>query len=101
MSVRQRGCSIADRVRDQVALLVAGRPLEALDQFFADDCVMYDSDQLFARGKAECRAKQEPFIHAAREIEGRISHCSLDEASESCAFRNRTTFVTSATTGAS
>ena len=59
------------RVLEQIELLNAGDPLGALDEYLADDCVMYDNDEVFAFGKPEARAKQEPFISAAREIEGR------------------------------
>jgi len=80
-------------VRDQIALLNEGRPLEAFDRYFDDDGVMLDNDKPFGRGKAACRAKQEPFISKARSIVGNITRCSLDVEKTICVFRNQSTFV--------
>ncbi len=80
-------------VRDQIALLDAGKPLEAFDRYFAPHGVMFDNDDVFARGKAECRAKQEPFIAAASSISGNIGRCSIDAGLGVCVFRNQSTFV--------
>jgi len=35
----------------------------------------------------------EPFITAAKSIDGNITRCSVDAATETCAFRNQSTFV--------
>lgn len=81
-------------VDDQVSLLEAGAPLDAFDRYFADDGVMLDNDVVFGSGKAECRAKQEPFISAAKAIDGRIVRCTVDDALQICVFHNQSTFVT-------
>ena len=81
-------------VDDQVSLLDAGKPLEAFDRYFADDGVMFDNDAVFARGKVECRAKQEPFISAAASIQGNIAQCTIDEPRRICVLHNKSTFET-------
>lgn len=81
-------------VNDQVSLLDAGDPLGAFDRYFADDGVMLDNDVVFGRGKAECRAKQEPFISAAKTIHGSIARCTIDDARQVCVLHNKSTFVT-------
>jgi len=80
-------------VTDEIALLNAGKPLEAFDRYFDDDGVMLVNDETFGTGKAECRAKQETFIFEASSIIGNITHCAVDVEDEICVFRNRTTFV--------
>ena len=81
-------------VRDQMALLMQGEPLEAFDTYFDDDGVMYDNDELFGTGKVECRAKQAVFIEKAQDIIGNVTHCSVDLEQNVCVFRNQNTFVT-------
>ena len=85
--------AFTDIVAAQIDLLRAGRPLAAFDAFFADDVVMIANDVLFASGKAEGRAKQEPFISAATAINGRISDVHVVAVAEICVFRNRTSFT--------
>ncbi len=80
-------------VRDQVALLEEGKPLEAFDCYFDDEGMMFDNDEPFGAGKAECRAKQEPFISRATHIIGNITRCSLDVERAICVFRNQSAFV--------
>lgn len=86
-------CECADL---QVELLRSGKPLEAFDSFFAADGIMYANDALFAQGAGEARAKQQPFIAAAKSIHGSIVDYKCDEVQEICVFRNRTSFVTHA-----
>lgn len=81
-------------VNSQIALLVAGKPLEAFDQFFAPLGVMYANDELFAKNAAEARKKQEAYILAAKSILGAIECLIIMEQQEICAFRNKTSFVT-------
>ena len=78
---------------DQVELLNAGKPLAAFDAYFAEDGVMFANDQLFARGAAAARQKQEPFINAARSIAGEITDFQSLPAKEQCVFHNRTRFT--------
>jgi hypothetical protein len=82
-------------VEGQVALLNEGKPLEAFDKFFAKDGVMYANGEVFASGAAEARRKQEPFIASAEKIVGNIVDLVVAEDQTICAFRNRTSFVTS------
>ena len=49
---------------------------------------MFDNDELFGTGKAECRAKQEPFISQATRIIGSIPQVSLDVEAAKCSFRS-------------
>ncbi|MGJ8527860.1 hypothetical protein [Maritalea sp.] len=85
--------SFAAGVNAQIKLLNAGEPLEALDQFFASDGVMYANDQLFAKDGPEARSKQERYILAAKSIDGAIEDLAIDEGKEICVFRNLTSFV--------
>lgn len=87
--------SFTESVHSQITLLVAGKPLEAFDRFFAPDGVMYANDKLFANGAAEGRKKQEPFILAAVSIQGAVEELIIIKDQEICAFRNRTSFTTS------
>ena len=85
--------SFSDDVNNQIALLNAGKPLEAFDLYFDDDGMMFDNDLLFAKGKAACRAKQEPFISQATHIVGNITQCSMNVEASTCTLRNQSTFV--------
>jgi hypothetical protein len=92
MSAAKQG-SFEAAVRDQLALLEQGKPLEAFDRYFDHEGVMFDNDEVFGRGKVECRAKQEPFISSATRIIGKITQRSIDHDLCVCAFRNQSTFV--------
>jgi hypothetical protein len=81
-------------VEAQIALLNDGNPLEAFDQYFATDGVMYANGEIFAGNAAEGRSKQEPYIAAAASITGKIVDLILSEDKAICAFRNRSSFVT-------
>lgn len=81
-------------VTRQIELLNAGQPLEAFDQFFAADGIMYANDQVFARSAEEGHRKQERYVLAAKLINGLIVDLKLSEANEICVFRNKTSFVT-------
>ena len=81
-------------VHSQVAMLVDGKPLEALDQFFASDGVMYANGERFAGSSAEARRKQESYILAAKSIQGAIDDLVIMKEQEICAFRNKTIFIT-------
>lgn len=86
--------SFSQGVQAQVALLNEGKPLEALDQFFALEGKMFANGALFAAGAVESRNKQEPHILSAKSIQGAIEDLVIAEEREICAFRNKTTFVT-------
>lgn len=77
----------------QIALLNEGKPLEAFEQYFAPDGVMYANGKIFARDASEGRRKQEPYINSATSISGSIVDLIMSEEKEICAFRNRSTFV--------
>lgn len=81
------------RIYSQIALLSAGKPLLAFDNFFHPDGTMYANDVLFAKGATEARAKQEPYITAATEVMGRIEDLYIDNTHHFCRFRNRTKFT--------
>ncbi len=81
-------------VETQIALLNDGKPLEAFDRYFATDGVMYANSKVFARGAAEGREKQEPYINSAVTITGNIVDIVISEEDGICAFRNLTCFVT-------
>lgn len=87
--------SFKESVHSQVALLVDGKPLEAFDQFFAPDGVMYANGERFAESAAEGRRKQESYILAAKSIRGAIADLVIMQDQEICAFRNKTAFITS------
>ena len=82
-----------ESVANQIALLNAGRILEALDRYFAEDGIMWDNDELFAEGLAESRSKQERLINNARAIHGKITRCVVNSSARTCAFRNQSSFV--------
>lgn len=82
-------------VDGQIALLNDGHPLEAFDRYFAADGVMYANGEIFARNAAEGRRKQEPYIASATSITGNIVDLVVSEEKQICAFRNRSSFVTS------
>lgn len=82
-------------VHAQIALLVDGNPLEAFDRFFAPDGVMYANGERFAGSAAEGRKKQEPYILAAKSIVGVIDDLVVMKEREICAFRNKSSFITS------
>ncbi len=81
-------------INAQIALLRAGKPLEAFDTFFDANGVMYANDVVFATGAAQARQKQVPFFSSAVSIEGAITDLVISESLGQCAFRNKTTFVT-------
>ena len=54
---------------------------------------MFDNDEVFGRGKVECRAKQAPFITAAQSITGKITEHALDPVARICVLRNQSAFV--------
>lgn len=83
-------------VEAQIALLDQGKPLEAFDQFFAANGVMYANGEIFAKDAAEGRRKQEPYMTSATSILGSIVDLVVSSEWEICAFRNRTSFVVSA-----
>jgi len=85
----------AECVNVQLALLRAGKPLEAFDQFFAADGQMFANDSLFANSAAQGRRKQEPFIASAATIDGLITDVKVIEDLQVCVFRNKTSFCTS------
>lgn len=87
--------SFTESVHSQVALLVEGRPLDAFDRFFASDGVMYANGDLFAGSALEGRRKQEPYILAAKSFQGVIDDLIIMEDQKICAFRNKTSFITS------
>ena len=82
-------------VKAQITLLNEGKPLEAFDQFFAPEGVMFANGAVFASGAAEGRRKQEPFMSAASSIFGNTEDLVLSDDGEICAFRNRTSFIVS------
>lgn len=82
-------------VDGQIVLLNDGQPLEAFDRYFAADGVMYANGEIFARNAAEGRRKQEPYIASAASITGNIVDLVVSEENQICAFRNRSSFVTS------
>ncbi len=82
-------------VTDLISLVNGGQPLEAFDRYFADEGVMLENDKPFGKGKAECRAKQEPILARAGKITNKVTRCSLDVENAICVFRNQTTFVNS------
>jgi hypothetical protein len=88
--------SFSDLVHAQVQLLNEGKPLEAFDRYFDDDGVMFDNNSVFGQSKAECRAKQEPFMSRASRIDGNITRCSVNEEKMVCVFRNQSTRVNAA-----
>ena len=85
----------AECVNLQIELLRAGKPLEAFDQFFAAEGMMYANDAVFADGAAEGRRKQEPFIRSAATVDGAITELKVIEELQICVFRNKTSFCTS------
>lgn len=85
----------ASDVKAQITLLNEGKPLEAFDQFFAPEGVMFANGAVFANDAAEGRRKQEPFMSAATSIFGNTEDLVLSDDSEICAFRNRTAFIVS------
>jgi len=80
-------------VHGQIELLRAGKPLDAIDQYFAVDGVMYANGKLFAEGAQSARETQEPFMASAREIDGKIIDLKIAETSQVCVFRNQTSFT--------
>ncbi|WIY24489.1 hypothetical protein [Parasedimentitalea psychrophila] len=86
--------SFEDRVLAQVELLGAGLPLEAFDVCFSASGLMFANDVLFASSAEEGRKKQEPFISAATSIHGLITDLRIHVASETCVFRNKSSFGT-------
>ena len=92
---KMKTTSFLQAANGQIELLRAGKPLEAIDQYFAKDGVMYANGELFADGAKAARKKQEPFISSAREIVGKIVHVKIDETAEICVFRNRSSFTDS------
>lgn len=80
-------------VNSHAALLIDGKPLEALDQYFAPDGVMYANGKLFASSAAEAHQKQQTYILAAKSIQGAIDNLIIVEELEICAFRNLTAFT--------
>lgn len=82
-------------IEEQIALLNEGKPLEAFDQFFAAEGVMYANGDVFANDAIEGRRKQEQYINSATSILGKIVDLVVSEKTEICAFRNRTSFVVS------
>ena len=80
-------------VLKQIEFLNAGQPLEAFDAYFSHDGVMFANDVVFASSADEARKKQEPFISAADSISGLITDLKTHLHSETCVFRNKTSFT--------
>jgi len=78
----------------QIALLNAGKPLEAFDRFFAPSGLMFANDELFANCAEVGRKKQELFISAATSITGRITDLKSLVSEEVCVFKNKSMFST-------
>lgn len=87
--------AFVEDVEAQIALLNEGKPLEAFDQFFSANGVMYANGVIFAENAVEGRQKQEPYINSATSIFGNVVDLVVSEENEICAFRNRTSFVAS------
>jgi hypothetical protein len=81
------------RIFKQVQILNDGKPLQAIDDFFSNEIVMYDNDTVFAQGKIQSRSKQEPFINGAKSISGNITDLLVDELNEVAIFRNQSKFT--------
>lgn len=82
-----------DCVLAQVDLLTSGQPLDAFDQFYADDVTVYVNNVLIATGTKEARAKQAKSMQSASDIQGQITDLTIAEDTEMCVFRNRTSFA--------
>lgn len=82
-----------NRVEQEINLLNNGKPLEAFNECYSDNVLMYDNDSLFAQNKTEGFSKQEPFISAALEIHGKITDLIVDAINQTVVFRNRTSFI--------
>lgn len=93
--VRSTHNSLSYSVAAQIQLLNQGKPLEAFDTFFDKDVMMYSNGTLFASGAAEGRARQEPFITAATNIDGQILDLTVNIEQDLCVFRNHSTFIDS------
>ena len=79
-------------VEKQVEMLNEGKVLEALEEFYAEDCQMYDNDVLFSQNKVESIQKQEKFIKPCTAIEGKISkHIIIDDSIS--VLENQTSFT--------
>jgi hypothetical protein len=81
------------RANAQIDMLNKGKPLEAIDEFFSENLIMYDNDNVFANGKAESRSKQEPYISSAKSINGKITDVLINESKKTLTFRNHSVFV--------
>ncbi len=84
--------SIDTLVEKQVAMLNEGKVLEALDEFYAEDCKMYHNDTLFSNTKQGSKEKQEPFIKPCTSIEGNISKHFIKDGNISV-LHNETSFT--------
>lgn len=84
--------SIETLVKKQVAMLISGKVLEALDEFYSEDCKMYHNDILFSCSKKESREKQKPFILPCTSITGNISKYIVREDDISV-LHNETSFT--------
>lgn len=93
MSSAESDSAFAGDVAAQVALLNAGKPLEAIDAWFDDAIEVFANDSQFASSAAEARAKQEPFMSRATSIAGDIRELNIDSEKKVCVFRNHTRFV--------
>ncbi|MFT7580616.1 MAG: hypothetical protein ACI9MR_002287 [Myxococcota bacterium] len=94
MTPESAGGAFRDAVNSQIALLRAGQPLEAFDRFFAPTGVMLANGAVFASDAAQARQKQEPFMTAAASIAGSIVDLACSDATETCVFRNTSSFTT-------
>lgn len=59
--------TLEERVREFVALCEAGKTLDAIARFYADDAVVFENHELARAGRAACLACEEQAIARVRE----------------------------------
>jgi ketosteroid isomerase-like protein len=60
--------SIETSVKDLISLVLAGKPIEAFDKYYAEDVVMQENDQEPRVGKAANRAFEQDFMSKVKAV---------------------------------
>jgi ketosteroid isomerase-like protein len=59
--------NLEERVREFVALCEAGKTLEAIERFYAEDAVVFENHELARAGRAACLACEQEAIARVKE----------------------------------
>lgn len=72
MSGAAGGEQLQLRVNEMIDMLNEGKMLDVLVTFYAPEARVYENDNVFAEGRAEAYARQQPFVDDCSDISGDV-----------------------------